>query len=233
MRATLDHPSLQRPLSALMRGRYGLELLLERRLWLYLSADIVLVVSGLFRQLGEGGKDYDLYIWLVLVPILFIGLPALSGVVALERRAGSLDLALAVPSTERYFIRRVAPLCLFLVIQSWVILYFGLDHPGNLFRSMVQSFEVTLLLAAISLFWAVWLRTSGAVLAASAVSVGLLSQWIFFDPMADRLGFPEIFWGIPVPKLRWLWNAFVLAVTTVILFQYARARLRRPETLLD
>lgn len=219
---------------SLMRLRYSAELLLEKRLWLYLAADGFILFLGLFNMLGEGGEDSDFFIQMVLMPYLLVGLPTFSGVLALERRAGSLDLALAVPSTERYFLGRLVPLCMFFALQSVILLLLWVEDSGNLLRSMTQSVLVILLLAAISLFWAVRLQTGGAVLVASILSVGLLSKWVFHSPMIDRFGgIPAKFLGVPVPLLEWAWNALVLALATFILFQYARARLRRPETMLD
>jgi hypothetical protein len=221
-------------LDGLEQGRYALELLLEKRLWLFAVADIFLLFSALLSILGGGGKDYEIFVYVALLPFLLLAVPALSGVVALERRAGSLDLALAVPSTERYFVLRVVPVALFFILQAWLILVPSFETWGNLLRALFQSLEVMLLLVALVLFWAVRLRTSGAVLAASWVSVGLLSRWIFFDPTISRSGgAPERLFGLPLPVLEWAWNSLVLALATFILYQYARERLRRPEVLLS
>ena len=88
------------------RLRYSIQLLLDRRLGLFLLADAMLLFLALLTVLGEGGRPKDLFIHGVVLPVFIVGLPALSSVLDLERRAGSLDLALAVPSTEGYFTRR-------------------------------------------------------------------------------------------------------------------------------
>ena len=111
----------------LRQGRYAFELLLEKRLWLFLGADALLILNGLFRVLLETGNPF---VEMVLVPTLLLGLPALSGVVALERRAGSLDLALAVPSTERYFVRRLIPVCGFFILQGILSRVRNFTLPG-------------------------------------------------------------------------------------------------------
>lgn len=226
--------TLKRRFDDLEQGLYALELLLEKRLWLFAVADVALLFSALLSILGDGGKDYDLFVYVALLPFLLLAVPALSAVVSLERRAGSLDLALAVPSTERYFARRVVPVAGFFVVQAWLILISSFGHRGDLLRALFQSLEVMLLLVALVLFWAVRLKTSGAVLTASWISVGLLARWVFFDPTISRSGgAPERLLGIPLPLLEWTWNSLVLALATFILYQYARERLRRPETLLS
>lgn len=215
------------------QGRYAFELLLERRLWLFLVADALIVLISIFDILVGGGEAFEFYRQAVIVPFLLIGLPALSSLLALERRAGSLDLALAVPSTERYFLRRILPVCLCLVVQAWCVLIFAIEDRGDLLRSLFQSLTVALLLGALSLFWAVRLRTSGAVLVACLGTVLVLSKWVLYDPTISKSGGPpERLLGIAVPVLDWIWNLCILAVATGILFQYARERLRRPETMI-
>ncbi len=167
-----------------MRGRYAFQLLLDRRLWLYLIGDALFLFIGLLEAIEVmGGADWpdQLYPRTVVMPMLVLGLPAMSGVLALERRAGSLDLALAVPSTERYFLRRMAPVWAVMTVQGWIVL--ALIAGGwDLLRALYQCTVTSTLLAALVLFWAVRLKTSGAVLAASAVTVGLLTPWIFYSP---------------------------------------------------
>ncbi len=220
-------------LATLLRARYACELLLEERLWLFLLADAVIVLQAVIGSLSSGGELEVMYRSVVVVPQLLLGLPGMSAVVALERRAGSLDLALAVPSTERYFVRRVAPVCGALIVQGWVLLILLADPGWDRVRGLIQSAEIGLLLAALTLFWAVRLTTSGAVLVGSLLSVGVLSRWIFYSPVIDSYG-PDVarLAGVPVPILAWVWNAAVLAAATVILLQYARRRLRRPEVML-
>lgn len=219
--------------ATLTQYRYAVQLLLDRRLLLFLVADLMVLFVTFLDILSEGGKPKDIFIQVVAVPVFVLGLPALGSVLALERRAGSLDLALAVPSTERYFLRRVTPICALLALQGAVVLLLTLEHRGDLLRSLAQTLLVTTFLGVLVLFWAVRLPSSGAVLAASAISLLLASRWLFYDPTLDRTGPRAVsFLGVPVPLLEWWWNALVLAFAIVILFAYARLRLRRPETLL-
>ncbi len=218
-----------------MRGRYAFQLLLDRRLWLYLIGDALFLFIGLLEAIEVmGGADWldQLYPRTVVMPMLVLGLPAMSGVLALERRAGSLDLALAVPSTERYFLRRMAPVWAVMTVQGWIVL--ALIAGGwDLLRALYQCTVTSTLLAALVLFWAVRLKTSGAVLAASAVTVGLLTPWIFYSPalpLSEGLG--QEFLGIRLELLAWGWKAAVETLAAVILFLYARERLRRPESML-
>ena len=226
-------PRFDSALARWLSVRYAWELLLAKRLWLFLVADAFLIFQTLLRSLSSGGELEAMYQQVVLLPQLLLGLPALSSVVALERRAGSLDLALAVPSTERYFVRRVVPVCVFLVVQGTVLLLVLVDSGWDRVRALVQNLEVGLLLTALTLFWAVRLKTSGAVMVASLVSVTLLSRWVFYSPVIGPYGseVPRLF-GVPMPIVSWMWNVAVLAVAIVILGQYARQRLRRPEVML-
>ena len=215
------------------QGRYALGLLLEKRFWLFALADSFLLLIALLRILGDGAQGGDIYQLAVVLPYLLLTLPALSTVVDLERQAGSLDLALAVPSTERYFLRRASVVAFFFLFQGWLILGTTMEDPGDRLRSLLQSSVVMALLVALVLFWSVRLRTSGAVLTASWISVAVLSKWIFYNPTISKSGGPpEKVLGIALPVLEWSWNLLVLAFATFIFYQYARERLRRPETLL-
>ena len=225
---------------------YAFTLLLERRLWLFAAVNALMVLSGVFDAAQGGGRLNDIYPKAVLWPSLILGVPALSGIIALERRAGSLDLALASPSTERYFLRRALPVCAVLTVQAWAILTLTyLENSGGpvagllalpsaggaYFRALYQALETSLLIAAVVLFWAVRLRTSGAVWMASLATLGVLQPWLATDPAFSR-GQAERFLGFPVAPLLWTWHAVVLGLAIAVFYLYARYRLRRPETLL-
>ena len=225
----------ERLYAALKQAYYAFQLLLDRRLWLYLLGDAFFLFVGLLEAIDSmGGGDWlnRIYPRIVVMPMLVLGLPAMSGVLALERRAGSLDLALAVPSTERYFLRRIAPICLFMTVQGWIVLLLATDG-WELLRALYQSTATVALLGALTLFWAVRLKTSGAVLVASVVTVGLLSPWIFYSPSTPFVeGTPQEFLGIRLDMLAWSWKAAVQTFAAVIFFLYARTRLKRPESML-
>ncbi len=217
------------------RAAYASQLLLDRRVWLYLVGDAYFIFAGLLvaiDEMGRSGLLEGLYPRIVVAPMLVLGLPAMSGVLALERRAGSLDLALAVPSTERYFLRRVVPICWFLTVQGWLVLLLAADG-WNLVRALYQCTVTAALVGVLALFWAVRLKTSGAVLVASAVSIGLLTPWVFYSPAMPFVeGASLEFLGVPLDVLAWIWKATVQTLAVVILFLYARTRLRRPESML-
>ncbi len=228
-------PWSHRLYAASKRAGYAFQLLLDRRLWLYLAGDAYFIFVGLLVAIDSMGRDDlldELYPRIVVAPMLVLGLPAMSGVLALERRAGSLDLALAVPSTERYFLRRIAPICLFMMVQGWIVLAFAAGG-WDLLRALYQSTVTAALLGALTLFWAVRLKTSGAVLVASVVSAGLLAPWIFYSPATPFVeGAPLEFIGLRLDMLGWAWKAAVETLAAVILLLYARTRLRRPESML-
>ena len=230
------------------RWRYAFELLLERRLWLFVTADAMLVFIGLLDALLGSGSLAELYVGTVVVPMLLLGVPILSSIVSLERRAGSLDLALAVPSTERYFLRRAVPVCAFFIGQGLVLclticlIVWESRFFENLFSArglgvapiFVHCVEVGLLLGAVTLFWGSRLRSAGAAMAASFLTLVLLRRWVFTTPAFEGPG-PRIdFWfGVLPPPVAILgWNLTVPALAAVLFYLYARERLRRAETML-
>lgn len=222
--------------AALARHRYAVQLLAERRIWLFAGADAVLLILAFLAASLAGGDAGRIYLQVVLLPYLVLLLPLLAGVVAVERNVGSLDLALATPSTARYFVRRLLPVSAFFILQGWIALNLLVPDigAGRRLAAMVLSAEVALLIAAIALFWAVRLTTTGAVLVASLLTVFGLGRWVFFQPFADpaHLGSPAIFGGLSLDFLIWLWHVAVLATATSIFYLYARRRLATPESML-
>lgn len=232
----------------LRRSVYAFELLLEGRLALFVVADLILVFQGLLRAL-LGNADLDgLYRFLVVVPILVLGVLVTASVVALERRAGSLDLALAVPSTEHYFVRRVAPVCAFLLAQAWLLFFVAylIIYEKRFFEhllsaeglfvlpAMLHAALVALLTGTVTLFWAARISTTGGTAAAAFLTLFALSKWIFKSPILQGLG-PSVTWlagFVPPVLLELVWNLGVLAIAAAIFFLYARERLRRPEKML-
>jgi hypothetical protein len=93
---------------------------------------------------------------------------------------------------------------------------------------------VSLFLGAAALFWAVRLKSGGAVWLASMGTVLAFSRWFFASPIPDRHHGAFNGWlpGLE-ESLSWLGGALVLGAATLILFLYARRRLKRPETLVS
>jgi hypothetical protein len=223
--------------NALCATRLSLELLLGRRLLLFAAIDVLVVGSQVVaRLLDSGGEPRDLYAPLILLPFLALGLPALAGVVDLERRAGCLDLALAAPSAEAYFVRRAAAVCGVLAVQGWGLALLDWLVEGRgfpLLAVLVQIAVLALFLGALALFWAVRLKSAGGVWIAAAASAVALGRWLFANPIPDRL---HTRWGPLLPgaeaALEQLPSVAVLATAAVLLFLYARRRLRRPESMV-
>jgi len=226
-----------------MRGllrtlRLSLDLLLGRRLLLFAVLDgVVILFTAMSMFLESEGAAGDIFRYVYLAPAVLLGLPALSGMVDLERRAGCLDLALAAPSAEAYFLRRVAAVCGLIAIQGELIMgiaWLNSDQPFPLLEPGLQILATSAFLGAGSLFWAVRLRTAGGVWLASAVTLAVMGEWFFFDPIPDRL---HIAAGKLLPgaeaAVPWLRSLAVLAAGSVLFFLYARRRLRRPELMIS
>jgi hypothetical protein len=220
--------------------RLSLGLLLGRRLFLFAAIDVtvvgLLVMSMLLKAEGDGGAG-ELYRYAFLLPSLILALPALAGMVDLERRAGCLDLALSAPAAEAYFVRRAGAVCAAIAAQGMVVMILGwllMEHSFPLISPLVQIVVISLFLGAVSLFWAVRLRTSGGVWLASAVTIGLMSPWFFSSPIPPRFG---AVYGPLLPgadeSLAWLGSLAVLAAGAALFYLYARRRLRRPERMLS
>ena len=228
-----------------MRAKYAFSHLLERRWWLFLGLDALFVLSGYASSAVNGARIEHVFRSSVLIPALLLAIPALSGLVALERRAGSLDLALSVPSTERYFLRRALPVLAVLAAQSvFLLIVAWLENAGGfnlektkmlaiLGRSLVQTFCVLAFLGAVSLFWSVRLRSAGAVTVATVLTVLVFWKWLSTSPaIAPPVGPTEKLLGLPLPILVWTASVLVIAAAAAIFYLYARERLRRPETML-
>lgn len=216
----------------------SLRLLLGRRLGLFAAIDALVVGISILQMLLEGeGDARDLYRFVFLVPALILALPALAGMVDLERRAGCLDLALSSPSAEGYFLRRAGAVCAVTAVQGWLVVILGWLINGFSFPVVAPIVQVVLIsafLAAVSLFWAVRLKTAGGVWLASMVTLALLGKWFFFNPIPPRFGAR---YGAFLPaaeeSLPWLGSVAVLAAGSALFFLYARRRLRRPELILS
>ena len=126
----------------------------------------------------------------------------------------------------------MAAVCGVLLQQTWIGLLIIADGWA-VARALFQGTVLTLFLAALTLFWASRLKTTGATLAACLVSVALMSPWIFVNPDTSKaLGVPADLFGISLQNLEWMWSATVMAAATAIVYLYARERLRHPEAML-
>lgn len=219
--------------------RLSLGFLLGRKLPLFATIDVLVVGWSLMRMLLDSPESNPMavYQYLFLVPAVVLALPALAGIVDLERRAGCLDLALSAPDAEGYFLRRAGAVCGVAAAQGVVLVVVGwlyLERTFPLLPALLQIAVVSAFLGTVSLFWAVRLRTAGAVWLASAVTVALMGRWFFFDPTNRKLGaahrplLPDGEEALP-----WLASFAVLALGATLFYLYARRRLRRPERMLS
>jgi hypothetical protein len=240
MIATPRTPVLEKPrqtLHTLRTLRRTLDLLLGRRLKLFLIADAIVLLWTLVGMMLDTGDDpQGVYAQVVLVPLLILGLPALAGLVEVERRAGCLDLALSAPAVESYFLRRAGAVSALMAVQGWVLMLLTWFHEDRWFpilSSLSQVFVVAVFLGALALFWAVRLKTAGGVWLASIATTIVLKPWFFHNPVPDRhFGVHQSLLPREEALLDWIVSVAVLGAATVLLYFYARRRLRRPELLI-
>ncbi len=226
--------------AVLWRAWYDVDLLLGRRIWLLLLVDGMLILSGIQTAVDADGDQqaWVLYRQTVLIPAFVLMLPALSAVLALERRAGSLELALSSVSVTRYVARRVWPLPVFFIVQSLLVIPF-LPHPRRAWLLLValHAIAVILSLVAVVVFWIVRIETAGGVLVAALASSIALSTFVFRSPFPprtvltfDRLRLP-LLENVSTHLVETLWGIVVLLATSLVLLIAARWRLRRPHRL--
>jgi hypothetical protein len=143
--------------SELQRIRLSLDLLLDRRAVLFGSVYLMVLFVGVLQAVM--GEKTFFYGQVFLTPLLLIGIPALSDCIALERRAGSLDLALSSPGAKMYFVRRIGALVGAAVVQGWLLLWiewaFVSPRRCPVWMLFVQVVVVSALFGSIVLFWAV------------------------------------------------------------------------------
>jgi hypothetical protein len=218
------------------RALRQLGLQLGGRPGLFLAADAALLCGGLFLALLSDGEPRTMYAATVLLPLLALGGLAMADVVALERRAGSLDMVLALPSSWRYFAHRLAVICCLLIAQSWAVvalLWAAASCSFPLLPALLHPAAVSLFLAGAALFWAVRLATSGAVLAAILASAAAAGRWVGANPVLPRQSTaPQAFLGAPGDFLDALGGCCLLVAVAALLTLYARRRLARPDRLL-
>src|SRR6266581_2992357 len=104
--------------AAVLRIRLSLRLLTERRAALFITIDALFLFSGFFIGLAGTGSVTEFWLPMFLMPLLVVGVPMLSDIVAVERRSGTLDLALTSPGARFYFERRVLSVCALIVAQG-------------------------------------------------------------------------------------------------------------------
>lgn len=221
--------------AALTRMRVSLALLTERRVALFASIDGFFLFAGLVLSFSQSGSVRDFWLPLVLLPSIFLGVPIMADAVAVERRSGTLDLALTSPGARLYFERRVAAVTLLMIVQGWAAVvitrllnsaYFPLSGP------LLQVVTVAVFLTAVTLNWSLRLKNAGAVIFATYATLLAFAPWVFSNPMHPPTEMPN-----GPMKLEdfvdYAQQNAVLAAAALVFYLYALQRLSRPESIIQ
>jgi hypothetical protein len=218
--------------TALTRVRLSVVLLTERRLALYAWIDFLLALVGMaIAFAGARGSSMDFYFPFFLLPVLFIGVPMLSDTVAVERRSGTLDLAMTSPGARFYFERRVLAVAVLMIVQGWlgVLLARLIAEAFDLVTPFAQVIVVSLFVASVTLNWSVRFKSAGAVMFATYATMAAFAPWFFSNPIYPPTTLQ------PRELDNWIdygQQNVVLAVAAAVFYLYARRRLARPERLI-
>ena len=213
------------------RALRSIQLLVDRRAVKFVIIDTLVLLNALLIAIFSGERGFDFYTPLVIAPLLILGVPIMADAVALERRAGTLDLVLSAPGSRFYFERRIGTFCILMLLQAWMLTilfrFFG-DYP--LWPPITQSLISVLFLGAAVLFWALRVRTTGGVIFLTYTTAALLGSWFFFSPVFATDD------GTPVTTeeiIGWVKANLVIGVAAVIFYLYAAERLSKPEEILS
>lgn len=219
--------------SVLTRMKMSVMLLVERRVLLFTVIDCAFLFFGFSAALMGSGYASQFYPFLFLAPALLLGVPMLADCVAVERRSGTLDLALTSPSAGWYFERRIASGCALVLLQGWltIVLMRAVSEPFAVRWAMAQMVVVTTFLGATVLNWAVRLRTSGGVVIATYATTLVFAPWFFSNPVRSGYEFQREMDAADI--LEWATNNVVLLGAAVIFTMYAAQRLMRPEEIVQ
>ena len=221
--------------AALTRARVSLALLTERRVAMYLTVDGFFLFAGMLMSFSGNGSVRDYWLPMFLLPSIFLAVPIMADAVAVERRSGTLDLALTSPGARLYFERRVASVALLMIAQGWLVIfiarllnsaYFPLSGP------LIQIVVVAIFITAVTLNWSLRLKTAGAVIFATYATLLLFAPWFFSNPVHPPAEMPN-----GTMKLEdivdYVQQNLVLASGAVVLYLYAVQRLSRPESIIQ
>lgn len=217
----------------LTRTRLSIALLTERRLALYAWVDLLLGFVGLAISFsGARGSSMDFYFPFFILPVLFIAVPMLSDTLAVERRSGTLDLALTSPGAAFYFERRVLAVTALMILQGWigVVIAYALAENFDFPTPLAQIVVVSLFTAAVALNWSVRFKSAGAVMFATYATLGVFTKWFFSNPIwapTTMQRFREANDWIDYGQ-----QNLVLLTAAAVFYLYARQRMARPERLI-
>jgi len=213
--------------------RLSIALLTERRIGLLLTVDGLFFFFGFLGAVEGTGSAKEFYLLLFLVPALVLGVPILSEAVVVERRSGTLDLALSSAGSDSYFQRRIGSFALLIVAQGWfgVLLARATIQGFPLSGPLVQIVVVTLFLATAVLNWSLRLRTMGAVVIMTIASCLALAPWFFSNPIHPYAEFARPMNAEEIAA--WFRTNLVLFGGAVVFYLYAVKRLMNPESILS
>jgi hypothetical protein len=215
-----------------VRARLSVALLMERRVGLFATLDGLFLFGGVMMAFTGNGYASAYYLALFLFPLLFLGVPMMADCVAVERRSGTLDLALSSPGADWYFERRMASAASLIVAQGWIAILVARTASEEFAWgwALAQMVVVTAFLATAVLNWSVRLKTAGGVAFATYATIGGFAPWFFSNPVR-----PPNEFGRPMDAgdiLTWSKNNLVLLGAAVIFYLYAMERLNRPEEII-
>lgn len=220
---------------AVTRARVSLALLTERRVALLLTVDGFFLFGGLILSFSQSGSVRDFWLPLFLLPSLFLGVPIMAEAVAVERRSGTLDLALTSPGARLYFERRVGAVAVLMIVQGWCAVvatrllnpaYFPMSGP------LIQVIFVSLFISAVTLNWTLRLKTAGAVIFATYATVLAFAPWMFSNPIRPPQEMATGAMTLP-DYVDYAQQNLVLAAAAVVFYLYAVQRLSRPESIIQ
>lgn len=225
-------PSVAVVLHELRATAMSVDLLLERRAWKFIIIDTLLVLQAILMAfMGEGGST-GFFGPAVLLPLVLLGVPIMADSIGLERRAGTLDLALSSPGSRVYFERRVFGFCAAMVVQAFiVVLAFRIELGFHVLPPLIASVSACAFLGASVLFWGTRLTSTGGVTFATWVSCLATAKWLFASPIYR---FDDITGSITgMELLDFVRQTTVVSISALILYLYAARRLSRPEEVIS
>ena len=220
--------------SEVLRVRLSLRLLTERRAALFIAIDALFLFAGLMIALAGTGSVTEFWNPFFLMPLLVVGVPMLADSVAVERRSGTLDLALTSPGARFYFERRVGAVVAVAMVQGWLTMLIAraLMHtePFPLSGPLIQIVSVALFVGAVTLNWAVRVRSAGAVIFATYATAAAFAPWLVANPIH-----PPTTMNGPLTAgdiIAWTQNNLVLLAAAATFYLYARQRLADQEAII-
>ena len=154
--------------------------------------------------------------------------------VAVERRSGTLDLALTSPGLRFYFERRVGAVAVLMIAQGWLVVLLArkLTPAFPVSGPLVQVVFVVAFLTAATLNWTLRLKNAVAVIFATYGTCLLFVPWLFSNPIHPPTEMPNGSMTLG-DFIYYAQQNLVLAVAAAVFYLYAQQRLARPESIIQ